>query len=155
MIPLRLAGLALWGSVLLYLINPAWISWARLPLPNWIRWIGVGLAALSIPLMYWLFSSIGTNITHTVGTRERHQLVTHGIYRWVRHPLYSVGMTFFLSIALIAANWFIAAAEGFGFIFLLLRLPQEEQKLIERFGDEYRSYMEKTGRFFPRLNLKG
>jgi protein-S-isoprenylcysteine O-methyltransferase Ste14 len=151
MIPLRVAGLALWGSVILYLINPQWMAWAWLPLPDWVRWISVGTAAMAIPLIYCLFASIGTNITQTVGVREEHQLVTQGIYKWVRHPLYVVSALFFLSFALIAANGFIAAAIIVVFFFLLLRLPQEEERLIERFGDAYREYMAQTGRFLPKM----
>jgi protein-S-isoprenylcysteine O-methyltransferase Ste14 len=83
--------------------------------------------------------------------REEHQLVTQGIYKWVRHPLYSVAALFFLSFALIAANGFIAAAIIVVFFFLLLRLPQEEERLIEHFGDDYREYMVQTGRFLPRM----
>lgn len=151
MVFLRLAGLVMWFSTLLYLVYPPAVTWATLPLPDWLRWVGVGLAALCVPLLYWLFQSIGTNITQTVAIKKDHQLVTHGPYRWVRHPLYSVGTTFFLAMALIAANWLMAVSGIVGFIFLLLRLPQEEAKLIEQFGDEYRVYMQRTGGLFPRI----
>jgi protein-S-isoprenylcysteine O-methyltransferase Ste14 len=50
-----------------------------------------------------------------------------------------------------AANWFIGLMAVVGLIFLVLRTPIEEAKLIERFGDEYREYMQRTGRFVPRL----
>jgi len=148
---LRLAGLAVWGSVLAYLINPHWMQWSAFSLPFAIRWLGVGLGIVALPLMYWLFSSIGNNITDTVATRKNHQLVTHGPYHWVRHPLYSVGTLFFISIGLIAANWFILVMSLVALVMLLIRLPKEEAKLIEAFGDEYRAYMKKTGRLLPHL----
>jgi protein-S-isoprenylcysteine O-methyltransferase Ste14 len=56
----------------------------------------------------WLFSSIGSSITQTVATKKDHELITHGPYGWVRHPLYSVGTLMFMALALVAANWFIA-----------------------------------------------
>ena len=95
--------------------------------------------------------TLGKNITSTVETREEHELVTSGPYRWVRHPLYTVGTSFFVSLSIVAANWFMGLASLMGLVMLLIRLPKEEEKLIERFGDEYRSYMKRTGRLLPRI----
>jgi protein-S-isoprenylcysteine O-methyltransferase Ste14 len=146
-----LFGLALWGSVLLYLLNPAWLAWSHLELPAGVRWGGAALMAACLPFIYWLFRSLGLNVTHTVAIRKAHTLVTHGPYHWVRHPLYSTGLLFFLGLSVLAANWFIALAIMAAFAALTLRTPHEEARLIEKFGDEYRSYMQRTGRYFPRL----
>jgi protein-S-isoprenylcysteine O-methyltransferase Ste14 len=151
MVLLRLAGLLGWFSLIAYLINPAWMQWSAVPLPAWLRWCGAAIATLALPLLYWLFRSIGRNITQTVKTRNEHQLITTGPYRWVRHPLYSVGTLLFGSFALITANWFLALVTALSFVMLLVRLPNEERHLIERFGDEYKEYMKRTGRFVPRL----
>ena len=62
-----------------------------------------------------------------------------------------MGMLAYLGIALLAANWFIALMSAAVFVILCLRLPQEEAHLIARFGEQYRSYMGRTGRFLPRL----
>jgi protein-S-isoprenylcysteine O-methyltransferase Ste14 len=147
----RAFGLLLWLSILAYLINPAWMSWSSLPLPVWLRWVGVGLMAACLPLIYWIFSSLGKNVTPTVVTRQEHTLVTHGPYRWVRHPLYTVGFLAFAGLSLAAANWFIAGVLVLGMIPLTLRTPLEEARLVERFGDEYRAYMQRTGRYLPKL----
>jgi protein-S-isoprenylcysteine O-methyltransferase Ste14 len=149
LIGLRLSGGLVWASTLAYMINPAWMAWASLPLPAWLRWAGVGGALAAIPLLYWMFTSLGKNITDTVVTRQEHTLVIHGPYRWVRHPLYSFAALFFLSLSLIAANWFIAAMIGLTFLMIAIRTPIEEAKLVERFGDDYRAYMQRTGRFLP------
>jgi len=151
LILLRLAGLAAWLSLLAYLINPRWLDWAVLPLPAWARWFGVGLGITALPLLYWLFSSIGLNITDTVTTRKSHTLVTHGPYRWVRHPLYTVGATLFISMGLLASNWFIIITSLVALGLLMLRLPKEEAMLLKAFGDEYREYMKRTGALLPRL----
>jgi protein-S-isoprenylcysteine O-methyltransferase Ste14 len=148
---LRLGGLVLWLSTLVYLINPAWMAWASAGLPDPVRWTGVGLGTACIALVYWVFSSIGSGITPTVATRREHQLVTHGPYRWVRHPLYPAATAFLLAFATAADNWFIALMAIFALVLLALRLPNEEAHLIEKFGDEYRQYMRRTGRFLPRL----
>ncbi|MGD8552120.1 MAG: isoprenylcysteine carboxylmethyltransferase family protein [Anaerolineales bacterium] len=154
MITLRVAGLAMWLSVIIWLLNPQWMIWSQLALPPLIRWGGVGLGFICLPLTYWLFSSIGTNITQTVETRPDHALVTSGPYHYVRHPLYTVGITMFISFALMAANWFIALTTVAVLVMLLIRLPVEEAKLIERFGDDYRHYMRNTGKLLPRIQAK-
>jgi protein-S-isoprenylcysteine O-methyltransferase Ste14 len=102
-------------------------------------------------LAYWVFQTLGKNITPTVETREKHELVTGGPYRWVRHPLYTDGSSFFVSLSLVAASWFMGLASVVVLAMLLTRLPKEEEKLIERFGDEYRAYMRRTGRLLPRI----
>ncbi len=150
-IALRASGLALVLSVIAYILNPRWMRWSKLDLPAWLRWTGAGLGAATLPLSYWVFSSIDKNITPTVSTRKDHELVTSGPYRWVGHPLYSVGTTFFASLSVLAANWFMALSSFAVLLMLLVRLPKEEEKLIERFGDEYKEYMKRTGRFLPRL----
>ena len=69
----------------------------------------------------------------------------------MRHPLYSVGSTFYISLSLLAANWFMGLASVAVLVMLLVRLPKEEARLIDRFGDEYRAYTERTGCLLPRL----
>jgi len=148
---LRTGGSILWLSIIGYLIYPPVLAWSKVDFPTLVRWIGVGTGFICVLLIYWLFSSLGTNISPTVGTRKEHKLVTRGIYHWVRHPLYSVGTLLFLSFAVIASNWFIAAMASLSFILLAVRLPNEEAHLIEKFGDEYRNYMKTTGAFLPKL----
>ena len=57
----------------------------------------------------------------------------------------------FISFGMMADNWFIAALGILAFIAMAKRTPQEEANLIVKFGDEYREYMKRTGRFFPKL----
>ncbi|HLA99387.1 MAG TPA: isoprenylcysteine carboxylmethyltransferase family protein [Anaerolineales bacterium] len=144
-------GLAGWLSALVYLINPYWMAWAQLDLPDWARWTGAAIMAVCLPLIFWVFSSLGNNVTPTVVTRREHSLVVHGPYRWVRHPLYTVGFISFIGFSLLSAMWFTALALVLGFSVLVMRTPLEEKRLIERFGDEYQEYMRRTGRYLPRL----
>jgi len=148
---IRIGGLILWFSPIVYLINPTWMTWSRIGLSEWMRWLGVGIGILCTLGIYWLFSSIGSGITPTSATREEHKLVTIGPYRWVRHPLYSVGSSMFVAFGMMADNWFIAALGLLTFILMAIRTPKEETNLIEKFGDEYREYMKHTGRFLPKI----
>ncbi len=151
MTAIRIGGLILWLSPFVYLINPNWMAWSKIGLPDSVRWIGVGLGVLCVLGIYWLFSSIGAGITPTSGTRKEHKLVTHGIYRYIRHPLYTVGSSLFISFGMMADSWFVAALGILTFILMAIRTPKEEANLIEKFGDEYREYMKRTGRFLPKF----
>lgn len=148
---LRGLGLLFWFSFLAYMINPDWMRWAKVDLPEWARWTGVALGVLSVFLAYWVLTNLGNNITPTVVTREKHSLVTTGPYRWVRHPLYTMGLLAYTGFALISENAFIAVLAVLGFIFLNIRSHQEEANLVARFGDAYRDYMRRTGKYLPRL----
>jgi protein-S-isoprenylcysteine O-methyltransferase Ste14 len=148
---IKIGGLILWLSPFVYLINPAWMAWSRIGLPEWVRWLGVGLGLIGVSGVYWLFSSIGSGISPTSATREKHVLSTKGPYRWIRHPLYTFGSSLFISFGMMADNWFIALLGILAFIGMAVRTPKEEANLIEKFGDEYREYMKHTGRFLPKL----
>ena len=93
---------------------------------------------------------LGTNFTDTVVTRAEATLVTDGPYGWVRHPFYVTVLLWLLSASLITANWFVGLLSIFIFAFFAFRAPLEERKLVERFGDKYREYILRTGRFWPR-----
>ena len=148
---IKIGGLILWLSPLVYLVNPAWMAWSKIGLPEWVRWLGVGMGVLCVLGIYWLFTSIGSGITPTSATRKEPKLVTPGIYRWVRHPLYTIGSSMFISFGMTADNWFIATLGILTFILMAIRTPKEEANLVEKFGDEYREYMKQTGAFLPKF----
>ncbi len=147
---LRPAGLAHLVGVILYLIDPGMMTWAAVPLPLWMRWIGIALLAATGGLLVWTLASLGKNLTDTVVTRRAHTLVTHGPYRFVRHPFYDCVLLLMLSTSLAAANWFLVVTGTLLFVFFVIRTRIEEDHLLRRFGDSYRHYMAHTGRFLPR-----
>ena len=145
-----LVAVPLFGAVLAYLANPGWMAWASLDVPSWARWIGVALGLAVIPSLYWVLSTLGANVSETVLTKPQHQLVTTGPYRWVRHPLYTVGIALFVSLGLMAANWFILVWAVVAVLGLrLVVIPREEFQLEARFGDDYRRYRSGTGSLLP------
>ena len=151
MTAIRIGGLILWLSPFVYLVNPTWMNWSKLGLPESVRTFGVAIGILCILGIYRLFRSIGPGITPTSATRKEHKLVTNGIYRWVRHPLYTIGSSMFVAFGMMSDNWFIAFLGVLTFILMAIRTPKEEANLIEKFGDEYRAYMKLTGRFLPKV----
>jgi len=148
---LRLLGLIVILPLFGYLVNPDWVAWARFPLPDPVRWAAAAVAVALLPVLYWVFVSIGNNISPTQATRVNHQLVTHGPYRWVRHPLYSAGFVMAVCGTLITGLWWLAVTMLVPLTILFLRTSKEEARLIETFGNEYRDYMKRTGRFWPKL----
>lgn len=151
MIVLRVTGLGVWLCVLAYVINPDWIAFAALPIPDAARWFGFGLCIIALPLLIWMFRSLGNNITDTVQTRQNAQLVVRGPYRWIRHPLYSFGAIFFAGLMFMTANALIIFLGVVALTMLILRTPNEEARLVGKFGASYREYMRRTGRFVPRM----
>lgn len=134
-----------------YMIYPPAMAWAQITLPTSLRWVGIGMMGTTLPLLYWMFRNLGNNITPTVITREKHQLVVTGPYRYIRHPLYTFGGLNFLGLSMASANLFIFIFLALGMYILSLRTLIEEAHLIEKFGDQYRDYIQTTGRYFPKL----
>ena len=145
---------AIIASICLYILFPASLEWRKIHLNNSIRIVGIIVGIASDLLVVWILVSLGKNISATLKIRDDQRLVTEGPYRYVRHPLYSAGILLFLSISLIASNWFLGLiGTGFQLFVMFVRTPMEEKMLIEHFGDEYRCYMKNTGAHYPRINV--
>ena len=110
--------------------------------------------AVAVGLLTWTLHSLGTNLTDTVVTRRVHTLVTHGPYRWVRHPFYDCMALLLLANSLIAANWLLLLVGSVLLFLMVVRTRTEEEKLLARFGDSYRVYTDRTGRFLPKIGAK-
>lgn len=136
--------------LVLYAINPPWMGWIQLPLWGWLRWAGAVIAAAGVMLLAWSELELGRFWSAQLQLRKGHHLVTTGPYASIRHPLYTGLFGYGVGLGLLTASW--------GFILLSLiiiygflnRVPREEKMLIDKFGDEYRHYMHRTGAFFPR-----
>ena len=127
-------------GILAFFYRPSLLGWAELPLPEWLRWLGVILGLASLLLILWVQSALGINFSGTLHLRAEHSLVTHGPYRRVRHPMYTVMWMHWIAILLLTSNWL------FGGLFLLaqtltiaLRVRREETLMIDKFGNAYRA----------------
>lgn len=139
------------GILVSYGLNLGWMRALSIPLPGWLRWVGFGLGLISVA--YWTYVQVvlGTQWSAQLQLREEHHLVTSGPYGYIRHPLYTAMFGVGPSFALLTANWVFVGFSLVVMIWLLARVPREEQMMIEKFGDEYQQYMERTGRFLPRF----
>lgn len=134
---------------LVWIFTPAFgfAEFALLPVP-----FATGVACLLAGL--WLFhrshADLGTNWSITLQMREGHALVTRGIYRHVRHPMYSALILYSVGQALVIPNWFVAPTYLVPICALIaVRLKHEEAMMIEEFGDDYRQYALRTRRLIP------
>jgi len=120
--------------------------------PEWIGWMGAVLFLFASWLLYRSHADLNRNWIPIVGLRPNHTLITTGIYKNIRHPMYSAHLIWAIAQAMILPNWIA----GFSFLIVLtphifIRMGVEEKLLIKQFSDEYQDYMNRSGRLLPRL----
>lgn len=139
--------------MLVWFLSP-WVDFAHVPLPEWVRWGGAVVFAAGVRYFWRTHVALAHNWTPLLEVRERDTLVTTGPYRLVRHPMYSAGFVVHIGIAILSANWLVAAGLSVGMLALYaVRVGDEERMMIDAFGDEYRAYMDRTGRLIPKLSV--
>jgi protein-S-isoprenylcysteine O-methyltransferase Ste14 len=139
------------GLPLLYLFTP-WLAFADYHVPELLHWCGAGLMAAALWLFWRSHADLGQNWSQTLELREGHQLITHGVYRSVRHPMYAAIWLWCLAQGLLLENWLAGWYAGGAFALMyFVRTPREEKMMCEFFGQDYLDYMQQTGRVFPRI----
>jgi len=115
-------------------------------------WLGLLVAIAALFMFHLTHRALGRNWSVSLDVREDHQLVTEGIYRRVRHPMYSAFWLWAIAQALLLPNWVagFSGLVGFGILFFG-RVAREEGMMLETFGDDCRAYMARTGRIFPSI----
>ncbi|MBV9248635.1 MAG: isoprenylcysteine carboxylmethyltransferase family protein [Acetobacteraceae bacterium] len=150
LIGIRTLGLLMFGSTAVWLWKPSWFQWASRPMPAGARWMGVIGFAGAVAWLIWMFHTLGRNLTDTVVTRREAYLVDYGPYRFVRNPMYTGILMVGMSLGFALGTWLLPLSASLMFALLAVRTRTEERYLIERFGDRYRCYMERVGRFVPK-----
>jgi protein-S-isoprenylcysteine O-methyltransferase Ste14 len=138
-------------------------GWVRMPETMWrlIRtprsittlsahnMVGIALFVLGLTISIVAHITIGRNYSSTLVIREDHQLITHGIYKLTRHPIY-------LGTIMACIGFPVYASSLYGFLIMsamipifLVRIKIEERLLTEEFGKSYRTYMEDTSKLIP------
>jgi protein-S-isoprenylcysteine O-methyltransferase Ste14 len=125
---------------------------ADYPLIPALSYLGIAVEVACLWLFYRSHRDLGHNWSVSLDLRERHTLVTTGVYALVRHPMYAGFWLMALGQALLLPNWVAGPAGlvGFGILFFG-RVAREEAMMIKAFGDEYRIYMRRTARVVPWL----
>jgi protein-S-isoprenylcysteine O-methyltransferase Ste14 len=137
-----------------YIFFPGTFNFAyALKFPLALRWIGAFFLLIGITLLGVAHYHLDKNFNSFVVTMEGQKLVTSGPYRWIRHPIYTAYLLNYLGGGLLAGNLILTFVPTILFgILVALRVKPEEGAMIEQFGNEYRDYMKRTGRFLPRFN---
>lgn len=136
--------------LVLYALNMSWVDLLSIPFPSWLRWGGFVLGLGTLVFWTWTQSVLDKEWSPQLQLRKEHRLVTTGPYARIRHPIYTATMSIGIAFALVTANWVFVSLAAMAVIMLIARVPREEQMMLEEFGEEYRVYMQRTGRFFPK-----
>src|SRR5687767_4346486 len=146
--------LLLSGSVIVPVIYAAtnWLDFANYTLPTWAGWLGVLILAGGLFIFWRAHADLGLNWSPSLEIREKHELITRGIYGVIRHPMYASQWLVAIAQPLLLQNWIAGFLNLLAFIpFYLLRVKAEEQMMLESFGTEYQEYMKKTGGVLPKM----
>jgi protein-S-isoprenylcysteine O-methyltransferase Ste14 len=136
--------------LLLNIFYPRALYWSKIDLHRSLKMVSMVAAILCVPLIWWVLSSIRNFISETSQTEEDHLEISSGPYRLVRHPLYASFLLFLVSISLVLGDWIIFGYSVVGIIvFRLMVIPEEENQLLDTFGEDYECYQSKTGALFP------
>jgi protein-S-isoprenylcysteine O-methyltransferase Ste14 len=149
---ITLLGLLFLTMFLLPLVYSAtsWLDFANYSLPVWAGWVGVILILLALFVFWRSHADLGLDWSPTLEIRTEHNLITNGIYGYIRHPMYASQWIWVFAQPLLLQNWIAGFLNLLVFIpFYFLRVRAEEKMMLDTFGDEYREYMNKTGAVFP------
>ena len=136
--------------LVIYTISPPWMGILAAPFPAWLRWVGFALGLLSLVFWIWTQAALGKQWSPQLQLREEHHLVTTGPYARIRHPLYTAMIGYGVGVALVTANWVFVAFALMVVVGSIARAPKEEEMMLQEFGEEYKAYIQRTGRFFPK-----
>jgi protein-S-isoprenylcysteine O-methyltransferase Ste14 len=142
-----LTGLGILPLIYVVMAIPHFAHYAFRPIQ---AWLGLLFAIAALVMFQLTHRALGRNWLVSLDVREDHQLITDGIYRKIRRPMYSAFWLWAAAQALLLPNWVagFAGLIGFGTLFFG-RVAREERMMLETFGDAYREYMARTGRVFP------
>jgi protein-S-isoprenylcysteine O-methyltransferase Ste14 len=149
------------GKLEIVLLTIAWLSfflpliWIVSPVLSFadyaLRPVPLLTGAVCLTLGLWLFhlshADLGANWSITLEVREKHRLITHGVYRRVRHPMYTALLLYSVGQALVLPNYVAGLSSGVAMALLVaLRIGPEERMMLDEFGKDYQEYMAETRR---------
>lgn len=143
-------GLSQIGLPAVLMLTP-WLDAAHYARPEALAWVGALVMAGALWLFWRSHADLGASWSVTLELNANHRLVTQGVYRHIRHPMYASFFAMAIGQALLLNNWIAGSAAllAVGLLYIV-RTPREERMMLESFGDEYRTYMRRTGGILPR-----
>ncbi len=127
-------------------------DYLALHLPFWAVVLSAVFLGLSLVLFHFVHKALGKNWSPILEIREEHQLIQNGIYKYIRHPMYTQIWIWVIFQGLVLQNWLVELYGVLAWLILyVIRVPEEERMLQREFGVAYDMYMTQTGRLFPKL----
>jgi protein-S-isoprenylcysteine O-methyltransferase Ste14 len=140
------------GLVLDLLDSPIAGTWS---VPSAVRWLGLGLAVLGLLLTVAAQLDLGASWRIGVDEDERTELITGGLYRWMRNPIFTGMGLFLVGEALAVPNPWTAAAAVLGLVGMEVQTRLvEEPYLVATHGEDYGRWAARTGRFLPAIGRR-
>ena len=133
----------------IFILNPRLLEWTCFPIPSWIRWLSTIITVIGMVLEFSTQIYLGRNYSTFLHIQEDQSLITTGPYRYIRHPMYSALIIVAIGLVFLSASWYFGIPFLATIVVIVFRIRKEEEALIEKFGDEYLHYTQRTGRFFP------
>jgi len=125
-------------------------SFAEYPLRVGPLVAGVTCFVIGLWLFHRSHTDLGMNWSITLEVRDQHRLITRGVYRQIRHPMYSALFLYSLGHALVVPNWVAGPSNVIAFAVLFaFRVRAEERMMVDEFGAEYAAYSARTKRLVP------
>ena len=118
------------------------------PTPQWLRTMGTIVNVLGFALLIVGGLGLGSSLTPTPVPREAGQLTTGGLYRFVRHPIYTGVLMIVVALVVSSGSWVHLVIGVVTVVFFSVKARWEEQRLRLEYPD-YDVYASSTGRFVP------
>ena len=148
-----LAAIGMGIIPLIYLVTD-WLTPFIFSIPMAFQFSGIFIYVVGLGFLFWVHLTLSHNWSPILEINKKHKLITHGPYKFIRHPLYLAFYIMVIGQWIATSNWFVGL---FGFIlwsiFYFSRIEHEEKLMFNFFGKEYKKYMLKTGRLFPRFKF--
>jgi protein-S-isoprenylcysteine O-methyltransferase Ste14 len=139
------------GIPFLYIMT-TWLDYFALTFPDFLRVLGIVIFVLGFILLIWVHKTLGEHWSMMLKMGKKHLLVTDGPYTRIRHPMYTYFYIMVIATAIVSANLFVGVFGVAAWTLLyLIRVGDEEQMLLEQFGEDYEEYMRRTGRLLPKI----
>ncbi len=147
----KFVGLCMVGPVLLYLFTD-YLGFAAISLPILLRQISCLIMLLNLYYFLRIHMVLGNNWSPILVISKNQKLITNGPYHFIRHPMYASFLIHLVCMLFVSSNWLVGVVGllSFGTSFVI-RLKEEEEMMVEQFGDAYQDYKKKTKRIIPKL----
>ena len=142
-----------WGATILK-IRTTWFSFADFAVPPAVNALGIFLYLSGLILLVHSHNQLKRNWSPTIEINQQQELVTSGVYRLIRHPIYAAVWLMVIAQVLVLNNYILGLTGVLSFCLLYNhRVNKEEKMMAVHFGKEFVIYCETTGRLLPNLSL--